>query len=96
MLAGHRDTVFRRLGQVGKGDLLVVTTSAGKFTYKVKKVRIVDKEDRTVIVPRPVATLTVTTCYPFYYIGQATKRYILVAYLLSSELANQGSSKKSA
>lgn len=88
VLAGHRDTIFRRLGQVGKGDLLIVTTSAGKFTYKVKKVRIVDKEDRTVIVPKPVATLTVSTCYPFYFIGQAPKRYILVAFLQSSQLVN--------
>jgi len=83
VLAGHRDTVFRKLGEVGKGDLLIVTTSAGKFTYKVNKVRIVDKDDRTVIVPKPTATLTVATCYPFNFIGQAPKRYILIAYLLS-------------
>lgn len=89
VLAGHRDTVFRRLGQVGKGDLLVVTTTAGKFVYKVKKVRIVDKEDRSVIVPKPAATLTVSTCYPFSFIGQAPKRYILVAYLLKSQLSNE-------
>ncbi len=87
VLAGHRDTVFRKLGEVGKGDLLIVRTSAGEFTYKVSKVRIVDKDDRTVIVPRPTATLTVSTCYPFYFIGQAPKRYILVGYLLSSKLA---------
>ncbi len=53
VLSGHRDTVFRKLGQVGEGDLLIVTTSAGEFTYKVNKVRIVDKDDRTVIVLKP-------------------------------------------
>ncbi|SFC53031.1 sortase A [Bacillus sp. OV322] len=82
VLSGHRDTVFRRLGEVGVGDLLIVKTSAGKFTYKVRKVRIVDKNDRTVIVPKPRATLTVSTCYPFSYIGSAPQRYILIAYLL--------------
>ncbi|WP_419881750.1 class D sortase [Peribacillus sp. B-H-3] len=82
VLSGHRDTVFRRLGEVGVGDLLTVKTSAGKFTYKVRKVRIVDKNDRTVIVPKPRATLTVSTCYPFSYIGSAPQRYILIAYLL--------------
>ncbi|MGV3467377.1 MAG: class D sortase [Heyndrickxia sp.] len=87
VLAGHRDTVFRKLGEVGKGDLLVVRTAAGEFTYKISKVRIVDKDDRTVIVPRPTATLTVATCYPFNFIGQAPKRYILVGYLLSSKPA---------
>ncbi|SHP74419.1 Sortase (surface protein transpeptidase) [Mycobacteroides abscessus subsp. abscessus] len=82
VLSGHRDTVFRRLGEVGKGDLLIVTTSAGEFTYRVNRVRIVDADDRTVIVPKPKATLTVSTCYPFDYIGDAPQRYILVASLV--------------
>lgn len=85
VLSGHRDTVFRKLGEVGKGDLLIVQTSAGEFTYKVKKVRIVDKDDRTVIVPKPKATLTVSTCYPFDFIGASPERYILVADLISSK-----------
>lgn len=86
VLSGHRDTVFRSLGKVGKGDVLQVTTSAGTFTYKIIKVRIVDKDDRTVIVPKPRAVLTVSTCYPFDYIGAAPERYILEAYLVSSVL----------
>ncbi|WP_078555705.1 class D sortase [Bacillus alkalicellulosilyticus] len=85
VLSGHRDTVFRRLGEVGEGDLLIVTTAAGEFTYKVRKVRIVDKDDRTVIVPRPKATLTVSTCYPFNYVGAAPERYILIADLIAPE-----------
>lgn len=87
VLSGHRDTVFRKLGEVGKGDILVVETEAGKFTYKVKNVRIVDKDDRTVIVPKPRATLTVSTCYPFDYIGDSPERYILVANLISKQLS---------
>jgi sortase A len=86
VLSGHRDTVFRKLGEVGKGDLLVVETEAGTFTYKVKNVRIVDKNDRTVIVPKPRATLTVSTCYPFDFIGSSPERYILVANLVSKQL----------
>lgn len=85
VLSGHRDTVFRKLGEVGKGDLLIVHTSAGTFTYKIRKVRIVDADDRTVIVPKPKATLTVSTCYPFSYIGSAPQRYVLVADLIDSE-----------
>lgn len=86
VLSGHRDTVFRKLGDVGEGDWLVVRTAAGEFKYKVNKVRIVDEDDRTVIVPKPRATLTVSTCYPFEYIGSAPQRYILVAYLVSKEV----------
>ena len=85
VLSGHRDTTFRALGEVGEGDLLIAKTEAGTFTYKVRKVRIVDADDRTVIVPKPKATLTVTTCYPFSYIGSAPERYVLVADLLKSE-----------
>lgn len=84
VLSGHRDTVFRRLGEVGKGDLLVVSTDAGKFTYKVRRVKIVDADDRTIIVPKPRATLTVTTCYPFNFIGDAPDRYILIADLIDT------------
>ncbi|MDF2512754.1 MAG: sortase [Herbinix sp.] len=86
VLAGHRDTVFRNLGEVGVGDSLIVRTTAGEFEYQVNKVRIVDKDDRTVIVPKPRATLTVSTCYPFSYVGSAPKRYVLVAYLVSETL----------
>ncbi|MDF2845160.1 MAG: sortase [Herbinix sp.] len=86
VLSGHRDTVFRKLDKIGEGDLLIVRTLAGEFEYKVHKVRIVDKEDRTVIVPKPRATLTVSTCYPFTYVGPAPQRYILVAYLANETL----------
>jgi sortase A len=85
ILSGHRDTVFRHLGEVGVGDLLIVQTTAGEFTYKVKRVRIVDKDDPTVIVPKPNATLTVSTCYPFHFIGASPERYILVADLIASK-----------
>lgn len=85
VLSGHRDTVFRKLGEVGEGDMLEVTTKAGTFEYRVNKVRIVDADDRTVIVPKPRAMLTVTTCYPFDFIGDAPQRYILVAHLVSKK-----------
>lgn len=84
VLSGHRDTVFRELGKVGKGDEFIVNTADGTFTYRVRQVRIVDEDDRTVIVPKPRATLTVSTCYPFDFVGYAPDRYILVADLISS------------
>ncbi|MDE4086003.1 class D sortase [Planococcus maritimus] len=84
VLSGHRDTVFRELGKVGKGDEFIVNTADGTFTYRVRQVRIVDEDDRTVIVPKPRATLTVSTCYPFDFVGYAPERYILVADLVAS------------
>lgn len=84
VLSGHRDTVFRRLGEVEEGEILIVQTSAGEFTYRVKKIRIVDADDTTVIVPKPEASLTVTTCYPFSYVGDAPERFVLVSELIGS------------
>jgi len=83
VLSGHRDTVFTRLGELKKGDRLVVDTAAGRFTYQIRRIRIVDKDDRTVIVPTDHAVLTVTTCYPFRYVGNAPDRYILIADLIT-------------
>ena len=84
VISGHRDTVFRSLEDVGENDLIEVETAEGKYTYRIKKVRIVDAEDKTVIVPKPEATLTLTTCYPFTYIGDAPERYVLVGNLIDS------------
>lgn len=86
VLAGHRDSVFSNLGKLGMGDRIVVRTIAGEFTYTVTKFRIVKADDRTVIVPTPTAILTLSTCYPFRYIGNAPKRYIVSAELIRAEL----------
>jgi sortase A len=85
VLSGHRDTVFRQLGEIKEGDPLIVETSAGIFTYQVNEIRIVDRDDKTIIVPADHAVLTVSTCYPFDFIGDAPKRYILISDLVKSK-----------
>jgi sortase A len=82
VLSGHRDTVFRRLGEVKKNDLLVVRTDAGTFTYRVTKMWITKPTDISVLDSKPTPVLTLTTCYPFGYIGSAPKRYIIEAVLI--------------
>jgi len=57
VFSGHRDTVFRQIGNLKIGDKLIVQTSAGVFTYKVNGTRIVHENDKTVIVPTPNAVL---------------------------------------
>ena len=83
VLAGHRDTVFAELGKVKLGELIRIRVREGIFSYKVAAIRIVDKNDRTVIVPTSEATLTLSTCFPFRFIGNAPKRYIVTAKLVS-------------
>lgn len=82
VLSGHRDTVFAKLGKLKIDDLLIVQTSAGTYTYEIKRIRIVDKDDKTVIVPTDHAVMTLTTCYPFDFVGYAPDRYILIADLV--------------
>ena len=85
VLSGHRTTVFARLGELEAGDQLIVQTSTGTYTYQVMGIRIVHKDDRTVIVHTDHAVLTLTTCYPFHYIGSAPDRYIVSADLVARQ-----------
>ncbi|MBG9449545.1 sortase [Cytobacillus firmus] len=80
LLSGHRDTVFRSLGELEIGDIFEVSMPYGEFTYAITDSKIVDADDTTVIrSTAPNEILTVSTCYPFSYVGNAPSRYILNA-----------------
>ncbi|KKK36709.1 peptidase [Mesobacillus campisalis] len=83
VLSGHRDTVFVRLGELEDGDELIIEYDSKIYTYTIRKIWITDENDRTVIVPKDQPTLTLTTCYPFTYFGNATERYIVQGMLKS-------------
>ena len=82
VLSGHRDTVFAGLEKLKTGDKLIVNFEEQSYTYIIEKSWVTDKDDRTVIVEKDEPTLTLTTCYPFTYIGNAPDRYILQGKLL--------------
>lgn len=80
VLSGHRDTVFRKMGEVKIGDELIVQLPYGTFTYIIEGTKIVDAADTTVIKSTaPNEELVLTTCYPFSYVGNAPDRYIVTA-----------------
>jgi sortase A len=81
-IAGHRDSVFRGLKDIRKGDVVRVTTLDGTFRYKVDWTRIVTPQDTEVLAPSDEPVLTLVTCYPFYYVGSAPKRFIVRAHRL--------------
>lgn len=85
VLSGHRGTVFRNLNEIEIRDLLIVTTEYGEFVYEVYKLRIVKANDKTLILPNKDAILTLSTCYPFRYIVNASKRYIVQAILVNTD-----------
>jgi len=80
-LAGHRDTFFRGLKSVREGDRITMTTPGGVLEYIVRHTTVVDPDDVSVLSPRGRQTLTLVTCYPFYYIGSAPRRFIVQAEL---------------
>ncbi|KFZ41695.1 class D sortase [Anoxybacillus flavithermus] len=79
ILAGHRDTVFRKLVDIQLGDELVIRMNDQTWTYVVQHIRIVKPDDKTVFVPKAHPTLTLITCYPFRWIGDAPNRYVIIA-----------------
>lgn len=81
LLSGHRDTVFRQFGELEHGDEFHVQMAYGTFVYEIMDHEIVDAYDTTVIdFDLTEEVLTVSTCYPFSYIGNAPDRYVVYAY----------------
>ena len=78
-IAGHRDSFFRPLKDIEIGDMMELQTGDGIVTYAVSSIEIVEPEDVFVLAPTSERTLTLVTCYPFYYVGHAPKRYIVKA-----------------
>jgi sortase A len=78
-IAGHRDGFFRGLKDIAPGDVIEVDTMQGKAIYHVDRIWVVDPEDVWVLDPTPTRTLTLVTCYPFYFVGPAPRRLIVRA-----------------
>lgn len=91
VLSGHRDSVFQPVGDLVEGDSLYVRYRDKDYQYEINKIWITDEHDYSVIVPKDESTLTLSTCYPFHFIGSAPDRYIIQAKLVKEgELLNLG------
>lgn len=78
-IAGHRDSFFRGLRHIEAGDDLKLTTLDGIAFYQVAETTIVDPTDVEVLDPTDEPTITLVTCYPFYFVGDAPRRFIVTA-----------------
>ncbi|HVR95234.1 MAG TPA: class D sortase [Thermoanaerobaculia bacterium] len=83
-IAAHRDRVFRPLKDIGKNDIITLTTVEGTYRYQVEWTRIVTPKDTQVLHGTTEPALTLVTCYPFYYVGSAPKRFIVRAKRIES------------
>jgi sortase A len=77
--AGHRDGLFRPLKNIKVGDEILFRTPRDSFRYRVTATSIVEPGDVTVLEDRGHRSLTLITCYPFYYVGNAPQRFIVHA-----------------
>lgn len=84
-VAGHRDGFFRGLKDLNQGDLIELETLTLTDTYRIDAITIVTPQDVHVLEHQSVPTLTLVTCYPFYFVGSAPKRYIVSATLVESD-----------
>jgi len=88
-VAAHRDTLFRKLKGIRKHDRIVLSTLTKNYSYEVTAAAIVRPSDVSVLAPtRGAKTLTLVTCYPFYFIGAAPKRFIVQARQLGETSAS--------
>lgn len=83
-IAGHRDGFFRGLKDIHQGDAIELHTKKDEVRYIVDEILIVSPEDVSVVRPRSESSLTLVTCYPFYFVGSAPKRYIVHASIVNS------------
>jgi len=78
-IAGHRDGYFRGLKDIGPGDAIELETMSGRGIYSVERTWIVDPENVSVLDPTSMPSVTLVTCFPFYYVGSAPQRFIVRA-----------------
>ena len=84
-IAGHRDSFFRGLKDIGPGETIELETLWNRLTYEVTDITITTPSDVTVLQRSDEGQLTLVTCYPFYFVGHAPKRYIVTAKLVDKE-----------
>jgi sortase A len=82
--AAHRDTFFRNLRNVRKDDLIQFTTPSHTISYRVESMAVVDPSETDVLRPTSSETITLVTCFPFYYVGPAPKRFVVHAVRASA------------
>ena len=78
-IAGHRDTVFRKLRSARLNELITLRTARGEIRYRVVSLEVVSPSDVRVLRPTSRDSLTLVTCYPFNFIGSAPNRFIVRA-----------------
>ena len=90
-LAAHRDGFFRPLKDITLDAEIQLDAGGESLRYRVVDISIVSPEDVYVLAPTPIPSITLVTCYPFYFVGNAPQRYIVRAQLFDATPVVSGS-----
>lgn len=78
-IAAHRDGFFRGLRSVKVGDVLQVDLPDATLSYEIMSTRVIDPAETSVLRSTTEPTITLVTCYPFYFVGPAPQRFVVRA-----------------
>ncbi len=84
IIAAHRDTHFQILQELKRGDQITLERSGQTYRYQIVALQVVRPDDTSYYQPTQAPVLTLVTCYPFSYLGNAPQRFIVRAELLQS------------
>jgi sortase A len=76
-IAGHRDGYFRALQGIAAGDPIELESIGRVDRYRVERIWVVEPSEVSVVDPTGSPALTLVTCYPFYHVGPAPRRFIV-------------------
>jgi LPXTG-site transpeptidase (sortase) family protein len=79
-IAGHRDSYFRALKDIRSGDEIGIQTATGLSRYQVDRVQMLEPSNIAVLAPTAIPGITLVTCYPFYFVGPAPRRFVVHAH----------------
>jgi sortase A len=78
-IAAHRDGFFRKLESMSLGADVLLDVGQHEVRYRVTSIEIVMPTDVHVLADTASPSITLVTCYPFYFLGAAPQRYIVRA-----------------
>jgi sortase A len=87
-IAGHRDGFFRTLKDAAVGDRIELRTPSGVRVYEIEDMAVIEPNDVSVLRDTPDRALTLLTCYPFYFVGDAPQRFVVRAIAVNPQTAD--------
>ena len=93
-IAAHRDGFFRKLKDVELDMDIFLEHKGRTLRYRIVEMSIVTPEEAAVLAPTDHPSVTLVTCYPFYFVGSAPQRFIVRGELDETQTVNEDLTQK--